>query len=87
MIQIKKVYVQHLIESEVNAKKLIEVLDNGGYIYLCGATAMGADVMETIINILIKYKSNDGIANKEQAHAYLKTLQENGRYVQELWSA
>ena len=79
----KKVYVQHVLQEEAKAKSLLTSLDNGGYIYVCGGTSMGTDVMETIIQLLITNKS----WTKEKANAYIKQLQEEGRYVQELWSA
>ena len=83
----KKVYVQHLLAEEENAKALIADLDKGGCIYVCGATAMGADVMEAIEAILVQHKSADGITSAEKAKAYIETLHNSGRYVQELWSA
>lgn len=79
-------YVQNLLAEEANALALCDQLDNGGYIFVCGATAMGADVMETIIEILVKYRHSQ-YKNKEEAHEYIKTLHESGRYVAELWSA
>lgn len=80
--QKEKVYVQHLLTGAENAKALCEELDNGGFLFVCGATAMGGDVHTALIDILRKYKS----MTKERALAYLTDLQKNGRYVQELWS-
>ena len=58
-------------------------MDNGGYIYVCGATAMGEDVHKTILEIIIQYKSME----KSEAEKYVKSLQTTGRYIQELWTA
>ena len=71
---------------DANALALCDQLDNGGYIFVCGATAMGADVMETIIQLLVKHRSQL-YKTKEDAHLYVKSLQDSGRYVAELWSA
>lgn len=46
--QKEKIYVQHIIKSTEQAKELLADLDAGGHIYVCGATAMGADVMEAV---------------------------------------
>lgn len=81
--QKNKVYVQHLLGGAANAKALCAELDQGGYIYVCGATAMGGDVHTALVEILRKHKS----MTNERALAFLKDLQKSGRYVQELWSA
>jgi NADPH-ferrihemoprotein reductase len=79
----QKVYVQHLIQDAKNAAALVQDIDDGAYIYVCGATAMGADVNEAIINVLASHKKLDRPAAVE----LVKGLQSSGRYVQELWTA
>lgn len=80
----KKVYVQHLMKIKDNASSLMQNIDeHGAYIYVCGATAMGQDVMDSFIEIIKEYKN---ISNSD-AVDYIKALQNNGRYVQELWTA
>jgi len=59
------------------------LFSEGAYVYVCGATAMGTDVMAAINSILQKHK---GMSSSE-ASACVKDLQEKGRYVQELWTA
>ena len=54
-----------------------------GYVYVCGATSMGNDVHETIVQIIMKHNK---YSSKQQAVDVVKSLQANGRYVQELWS-
>jgi NADPH-ferrihemoprotein reductase len=54
-----------------------------GYVYVCGATSMGNDVHETIVQIIMKHNK---YSSKQQALDVVKSLQTNGRYVQELWS-
>jgi NADPH-ferrihemoprotein reductase len=80
--QKQKVYVQHLLTDGAAPGNLCRELDNGGYIFVCGATAMGGDVHTALLDILLKEKS----MTKDRALAYLSDLQKNGRYVQELWS-
>lgn len=82
--QNKKVYVQHLIQRDEDAKQISRMLlDDEGYVFVCGATAMGNDVHEALLSVLQKTKG----MTAQAATAYLKELQQNGRYVQELWSA
>lgn len=82
--QQQKVYVQNLIMQAENAKALIEdVCVHGAYVYVCGATSMGNDVNEAIINVMHTYKG----MSKEAATEFVKKLQTSGKYVQELWSA
>mmetsp|Transcript_1067 Transcript_1067/g.1765 ORF Transcript_1067/g.1765 Transcript_1067/m.1765 type:complete len:243 (-) Transcript_1067:368-1096(-) len=76
----KKVYVQHLISQQAQA--LWKMLSGGGYVYVCGATAMGRDVKEAFVEIA----RSEGGKSAEEAKAMLDTLQDSGRYVQELWS-
>eukprot|EP00596_Hydrurales_sp_CCMP1899_P008435 CAMPEP_0119042436 /NCGR_PEP_ID=MMETSP1177-20130426/15177_1 /TAXON_ID=2985 /ORGANISM="Ochromonas sp, Strain CCMP1899" /LENGTH=623 /DNA_ID=CAMNT_0007009233 /DNA_START=235 /DNA_END=2106 /DNA_ORIENTATION=- len=80
--QKEKLYVQHLIGASEQAKELVTDLDANGHIYVCGATAMGADVMEKIIEVISTHKS----MTKTVAQEYVKSLQASGRYVTELWS-
>merc|ERR1711871_1523052 len=81
--QQKKVYVQHLLQRQDDASSLLANLDQGAHVYVCGATNMGTDVMEAITAIIQKGKK----MSKSGADNYLKELQNNGRYVQELWTA
>mmetsp|Transcript_94287 Transcript_94287/g.170319 ORF Transcript_94287/g.170319 Transcript_94287/m.170319 type:complete len:690 (+) Transcript_94287:56-2125(+) len=68
--QAQKVYVQHrLRERAADVKQA--VLD-GAYIYVCGATSMGKQVRDELIEAL-------GTAD------YLDRLQTEGRFVEELW--
>ena len=81
--QRQKVYVQHLLQRQDDASSLLANLDQGAHVYVCGATNMGTDVMEAITTIIQKGKK----MSKSGADNYLKELQNNGRYVQELWTA
>jgi len=79
----QKVYVQHLLRQPDNAAKLLKDIQSGGYIFVCGATNMGNDVYEAIVDILQSVNK----LSKDAAVDYVKKLQTDGRYVQELWSA
>lgn len=80
----QKVYVQHLMKEESNATQLLDLVQQkGAYVYVCGATAMGADVMTAVVQLL---QSKGGMSNTA-ATDYIKDLQQQGRYVQELWTA
>lgn len=78
----QKVYVQNLLAE--NGQVLCqEILDMGGYVFVCGATAMGADILETITNAFATHKG----WTRDVAQQTVKSLQQKGRYVQELWTA
>ena len=57
-------------------------LNAGGYVFVCGATSMGVDVLDAMATVVAAQK---GIA-KPAAVDFIKKLQSTGRYVQELWS-
>jgi sulfite reductase alpha subunit-like flavoprotein len=78
-----KEYVQHIMAKPDISIQLMQWIDEGAYVYVCGATAMGADVMTTMQSIVQKHKN----INPMKAVAYVKELQEYGRYIQELWTA
>ncbi|CAE7441826.1 CPR [Symbiodinium sp. CCMP2592] len=68
--QKEKVYVQHkLKEKSAEVKQMIA---DGGYIYVCGATSMGKQVRDELELAL-------GSAD------YLERLKTEQRYVEELW--
>ena len=80
--QEQKVYVQHLIRAADNAKEMVADLDQGAYVFVCGATNMGTDVMAAVVDVLVEHKG----LSKEAAADAVKDLQKQGRYVQELWT-
>jgi NADPH-ferrihemoprotein reductase len=99
----QKVYVQHLLQQKENATDLVSLLDAGAHIYVCGATAMGEDVLHAITQIIQTHKGNSIFLyyfhdiiiyfnrllglSKDDSNKYIKELQVFGRYVQELWTA
>lgn len=80
----KKVYVQTLLKSPEVAKQIINNLFNeDGYVFVCGATAMGNDVLTLFIQLIQEQKQ----ITHAQATEIMKSWQSSGRYVQELWTA
>jgi NADPH-ferrihemoprotein reductase len=55
----EKVYVQTLMRVPENAAAIVRDLERGAYVYVCGATAMGADVHEALIDIWSTSKGNN----------------------------
>ena len=52
------------------------------HIYVCGASAMGKDVRNAFIDILMKHGKRK---RREQAESELDLMIQTHRYVQELW--
>ena len=79
----EKVYVQHVLARPENAAEAWELVDaRGAHVYVCGGTAMGADVHNALLAIV----RERGGRNDAQASAYVDELKAAGRYVQELWA-
>ncbi len=78
--QKEKIYVQHrLIE---HAKTLLEWLENGAYLYVCGdRNHMAKDVHNALIEIISQY----GQKTKEEAETYLQTLITQKRYQRDVY--
>ena len=61
-----KIYVQHLLAK--NGKETWDLIEAGAYIYICGGTSMGKDVVKELGKIV----STIGNKNEEQYLALLK---------------
>ncbi len=72
---INKVYVQHLVLQEGKRLRSL-ILEKKANIYVCGATKMGSDVHHAFNEIL-----------KENDPSYVKKMQNEHRYIQELWQS
>lgn len=79
--QEKKVYVQHLLVQNGQATWDL-IRDHDAYIYVCGATSMGNDVHKVLHEIIEKFSGQSA----DEALATLKKLQDDHRYIQELWA-
>ncbi|CAO3590359.1 unnamed protein product [Absidia cylindrospora] len=77
----QKVYVQHRLQEQ--GQLMWELLQQGGYIYVCGdAKLMAKDVQHTFTSFAQKY----GGKNEEDANAFIKQLRTSGRYQEDVWS-
>jgi len=75
----ERVYVQQrLLE---HGQAVCEWLHNGAHLYVCGAVAMGKDVHQALLVLLTAHAGHSG----EQAEAYLRDLQQHGRYARDLY--
>jgi len=76
----KKVYVQHKMVE--NGKELFAWLENGAHFYVCGdKTYMAKDVHNALIDVIEK----EGGMTREAAEAYLKEMQDQGRYQRDVY--
>lgn len=76
-----KCYVQHLMRDD--AHKLIPLLEQGGHLYICGdGSKMAPDVEATLKQAYIDISGKSA----EQADAWLERLQQEGRYVKDVWT-
>ncbi|WP_207511935.1 diflavin oxidoreductase [Longitalea luteola] len=78
--QKSKIYVQHKMLE--NAKAFYEWLQNGAYVYICGAKEpMSVDVENTLLQIIERF----GSKTSAQAVEYLNQLKEEGRYLKDVY--
>jgi sulfite reductase (NADPH) flavoprotein alpha-component len=76
----QKEYVQHKMLE--NSKEMFEWLEKGAYFYVCGDKQyMAKDVHQTLIEIIQK----EGQMTTEEAEAYLKSMQDQGRYKRDVY--
>lgn len=76
----QKVYVQHKMLE--NSKELFTWLENGAYFFVCGDKEhMAKDVNEALINVI----EQEGTMDRTAAEAYLKEMQQQGRYLRDVY--
>ncbi|OCS92440.1 assimilatory sulfite reductase (NADPH) flavoprotein subunit [Caryophanon latum] len=76
----QKIYVQHRMQEE--AAELYEWIKRGAYIYVCGDEKhMAKDVERTLIDIV----AAQGNKSAEDAAAFVKQLQQDGRYLRDVY--
>lgn len=74
----QKNYVQQrLLE---RGRELVEWIENGAQLYVCGAQAMGRDVHAALQAVFASR-----LGSREQAELRLKTLQQEGRYARDVY--
>ncbi len=74
-----KVYVQHRLRER--ARDLVDWIEHGAHVYVCGATAMGRDVHAALADALAAQLGLD----PEAAGERLDALQREGRYARDLY--
>ena len=78
--QKQKIYVQNRVKEQ--AKEILEWIDNGAYLYVCGQkNGMSTDVENTLVEIIATEKDID----TETAKNYLEKLEEEGRYQKDVY--
>lgn len=76
----EKVYVQHKMLE--HGKELFEWLEKGAYFFICGdKERMAKDVNEALISVIEK----EGAMDRDAAEAYLKDMQQQGRYLRDVY--
>jgi len=75
----ERVYVQHRLAEQ--GKAVFDWLQNGAHLYVCGAVAMGKDVHQALLAVLVAHAGYSA----EQAEAYLRELQQCGRYARDVY--
>lgn len=78
--QQQKIYVQHRIQQQ--AAELWQWLENGAYLYICGAkNPMSTDVEQALLEAI----AIQGNKTAEEAAVYLNQLEEEGRYLKDVY--
>ena len=76
-------YVQHMMTSCSEVIHLLAdlVLNKGAYIYVCGGTRMGQDILQTFALLLGDFLENGGIdAPEEQNEEFRHLVSEDGDF-------
>jgi NADPH-ferrihemoprotein reductase len=79
--KVPKTYVQDIMKTQ-GADLWQRIHTGKGYIFICGGTAMGRSVRECILKMAVEH----GEMTEKQAEEYIKKMQTDKRFVQELWS-
>ena len=72
----------HALDTSRVHAQCLRVPQAGGHVYICGATAMGRDVVALLTQIYVEH----GGQSEADAAATVKVMAAQGRLVQELWS-
>lgn len=76
-----KVYVQHRLKEQ--APRIWELVKHqGAHVYVCGATAMGSEVLSALATIA----ATEGGLSEAEALGFVQQLEHEDRLVQELWA-
>ncbi|KAL1980671.1 hypothetical protein VTN96DRAFT_3651 [Rasamsonia emersonii] len=76
----KKVYVQHrLVEHAAELRSLL--LDNNGYLYICGDARMAREVQSTLCELV----SKELTISLSEGEAVIRKMKSTGRYQEDVW--
>lgn len=76
----RKTYVQDRLRE--HGRELFAWLEDGAHVYVCGdATRMAKDVHDTLLAVVAAHAGRSA----EDAHDYLNTLQQQGRYARDVY--
>ena len=78
--QEEKLYVQHKIKEQ--AKDVFVWLENGAFVYLCGAKGPMNGAVEAALEEVILEQKN---CSEEEAKQYFENLKKSGRYLREVY--
>lgn len=77
----EKTYVQHRLAE--SAEDILPLLKDGGRLYICGdGGKMAPDVERTLVECYMHFYQT----TKEEADAWLGSLEEDGRYAKDVWA-
>lgn len=76
-----RIYVQDLIQ--MSKEQLMQLMNKKGKIYVCGDGSRMAPAVESILKEAYQKTENVGV---EEAEQWLRQLQEEGRYVKDVWA-
>ena len=77
--QADKIYVQHRVRE--HAAELYRWLQDGAHLYVCGATQMGKDVRQALVNVAAEQAG----LSPEDSREYVENLRRAGRYHQDVY--
>ena len=77
--QANKTYVQHRLRE--HGAELLRWIESGAHLYVCGATAMGRDVEQALLDVAVEHGGHDA----DGARGWLAQLQQQGRYARDVY--
>lgn len=81
-MQTHKVYVQHRMQEDAERLATL-LLDEGAFVFVCGDGASMAKDVHTCLRGVIKERKG---CPEDDAEAFLRQMQQDGKYVRDIWS-
>ncbi|EKX54670.1 hypothetical protein GUITHDRAFT_159152 [Guillardia theta CCMP2712] len=76
----QKVYVQNRVRE--NSQLLVDLIEKGAYIYVCGSTSMAKEVKRAFVGCFQDTRQMSTVEAEDLVHS----LSKGGRYLQDVWS-